>query len=332
MQKLVLSVLQESVVQGQNHRVLVTLLDNGFLVCCVDTVSSDDALLDIGQSRLSAAHDAAASAGHDLDEMIFLLTALNLFHNLAGICKTRCDTDLDIHAVVRNGELTDEGLFFTVTHAALSDLIHGVLVVARYQTADNRLCNTAGYTEDYTAAGTEAERDVRSFRLNCVKINTGGKDHIDHFLCCQNEICILLTFGQDSVAEAFEAYRYAMSVFGQLVRENMLTTILLVFLFIAAIIGSIMKFYASIAVGHLWGSHPIMGAVIAYIVFGIIESNLFFLCVTVSKRFLDAIDLMIESETLPPVAAGTFLAIAVVYTLIYGFITWFVLDKKLNLE
>ncbi len=143
---------------------------------------------------------------------------------------------------------------------------------------------------------------------------------------------ILLTFGQDSVAEAFEAYRYAMSVFGQLVRENMLTTILLVFLFIAAIIGSIMKFYASIAVGHLWGSHPIMGAVIAYIVFGIIESNLFFLCVTVSKRFLDAIDLMIESETLPPVAAGTFLAIAVVYTLIYGFITWFVLDKKLNLE
>lgn len=88
MQKLMLSVFEESVIQRQNHRVLITLLDNSLFVCCVDTVSSYDTLLDIGKSRLSAAHDAAASAGHDLDEMILFLTALYLFHDLARVCKT----------------------------------------------------------------------------------------------------------------------------------------------------------------------------------------------------------------------------------------------------
>ena len=56
---------------------------------------------------LSAAHDAAAAAGHDLDQVVLGLAALDPLHDLAGIGQAADDADLQLGPLVGEGEFLD---------------------------------------------------------------------------------------------------------------------------------------------------------------------------------------------------------------------------------
>lgn len=108
-------------------------------------------------------------------------------------------------------------------------------------------------------------------------------------------------------------------------------------LLIAACAGSVAKIYASIAIGHQWSNHRIAGAVLTYAGLTVIE--------VICTRIADDIDAFgfifgydkansLNINTLSDVqtAVGITLAAAVIILVIYWFITWILLDRKLNLE
>ncbi len=109
--------------------------------------------------------------------------------------------------------------------------------------------------------------------------------------------------------------------------------LILVFIAFAA---TASKVYAAIAVGHQWSNHRVLGAIIAYIGFGIIETVIG----NVLGKILDNMDadFLMKVESSMSEMTATHLAmilliigIAIVGA-IYGFIAWKLLDKRLNLE
>lgn len=109
--------------------------------------------------------------------------------------------------------------------------------------------------------------------------------------------------------------------------------ILVVLVFAASIV---VRIYASIAIGHQWGNHRVLGAILAYIGFGIIESLIGNLISRLPYTSLP--DFIIEhGNNLSPVAqlnlSLLFVLIIVTFvTAIYWFIAWKLLNSKLNLE
>lgn len=96
------------------------------------------------------------------------------------------------------------------------------------------------------------------------------------------------------------------------------------------------KVYAAIAVGHQWSNHRVLGAIAAYIVFGIIESLLGNIILRITDAgIIDIFDSMtvdmsgIAQTHLMMILLIIFIAIVAA---IYGVISWLLLDKKLNLE
>ena len=103
-----------------------------------------------------------------------------------------------------------------------------------------------------------------------------------------------------------------------------LRIVLTVIMLLAGILESLFKVYASIAVGHQWGNHRVFGAIAAYIGFSVIEliltsRNLF-------GRFLNTA----QEAGLYWQTGGFIIALAGIA--VYGFITWYLLDHRLNLE
>ena len=56
---------------------------------------------------LTAAHDAAAAAGHDLDQVVLGLAALDPLHDRSRIGQAADDADLELGALVGEGEFLD---------------------------------------------------------------------------------------------------------------------------------------------------------------------------------------------------------------------------------
>ena len=101
-----------------------------------------------------------------------------------------------------------------------------------------------------------------------------------------------------------------------------------VVMLILSIADSIMKVYAAIAVGHQWGNHRLAGAVLAYIGIGVIEM-LLIACPPVS-RMMSKVDNAMNSFSMG--GFGVLYAISIISILIYGGLTWYLLDRRLNLE
>lgn len=96
------------------------------------------------------------------------------------------------------------------------------------------------------------------------------------------------------------------------------------------------KVYAAIAVGHQWSNHRVIGAIGAYIGFGIIETVIG----NILGKILDNIDPdfligmesnMSDTASIHLTMVLLIIGIAIVGA-IYGFISWKLLDKRLNLE
>lgn len=97
------------------------------------------------------------------------------------------------------------------------------------------------------------------------------------------------------------------------------------------------KVYAAIAVGHQWGNHRVLGAIGAYIGFGILEGILVNIMSAIFGNTV--VYRLIERGFGEFGDFATFqvglLAIALVIgalLAVYWFVTWILLDRKLNLE
>ncbi|NLH62773.1 MAG: hypothetical protein GX478_01100 [Erysipelotrichaceae bacterium] len=81
-------------------------------------------------------------------------------------------------------------------------------------------------------------------------------------------------------------------------------------------VSSIVRIYAAISIGHFWADHKVLGAVLSFIGFTILE-----VFVMISFAMTDiSMDIWL-------VYLYDLLWIAV-----YGLITWYILDRHLNLE
>ena len=82
------------------------------------------------------------------------------------------------------------------------------------------------------------------------------------------------------------------------------------------------RIYASISVGHLWSGHRLLGAYLAYIGFQIL---VFWL---ISEIGLSLVPDSILNEQ----AMLAELLVPLLQIVLYGAITWLILDRRLNLE
>lgn len=118
--------------------------------------------------------------------------------------------------------------------------------------------------------------------------------------------------------------------------SSLLCIVELIIIALTAAAETAVKIYASIAVGHQWGNHRVLGAILAYIGFGIAESvigNLFGRLadtgiLEVFQKLADDLSIMAQFHLSMLIV---FLVTALVAA-IYWFICWKLLDQRLNLE
>ena len=87
MQKLVRLVLQHALVQVLDERVLIALPDRFIIIDSIESCRAGIPRRAPEDDRLSAAHDAAASAGHDLNQIILHLPGFESVEHDPGISK-----------------------------------------------------------------------------------------------------------------------------------------------------------------------------------------------------------------------------------------------------
>lgn len=118
-----------------------------------------------------------------------------------------------------------------------------------------------------------------------------------------------------------------------------LTGTTLVFLAVTAA-ASIVRIYAAIAIGHQFNGHRIAWSVVAYIAFQIIETiigslfGLFAHSMSPFETWAESFGRFFEAETVSAMLLVEWWAIvgAAVFIVIFGLLTWFLLDRRLNLE
>jgi len=111
-----------------------------------------------------------------------------------------------------------------------------------------------------------------------------------------------------SIGNVFTQYQFSGDAFAQIME----------LLLVAALsaVSIVVKVYASISIGHLWSSHRILGSVFAYVGFTIIA----LLATTQVAEFMTTQSLW------------SMVAYLAVWIAVYGLITWYILDRRLNLE
>ncbi len=113
-------------------------------------------------------------------------------------------------------------------------------------------------------------------------------------------------------------------------------TSLILLMIIAGTAASIVRIYAGISIGHQFNDHRILFSIVALIAFNFIGTILTSILSATGNHFglFNFISKVFEADTLAGVYAA--LAGAIVFMLIqvlfFGAMTWFLLDRKLNLE
>lgn len=109
-------------------------------------------------------------------------------------------------------------------------------------------------------------------------------------------------------------------------------------IFFAVAAEAVTKVYAAIAVGHQWGNHRILGAIGAYIGFAIIEVIIVTIIGNIIDKgnTLDAFMIML-SEKFGEFGCAQIVLLIVALCIglllaVYWFVSWRLLDRRLNLE
>jgi len=98
-----------------------------------------------------------------------------------------------------------------------------------------------------------------------------------------------------------------------------------------------LKIYASISAGHQWSNHRVLGAIIAFLAFGIIETILGNIIAVIGNS-TDIMNRYYEAtENMSPFAQGQlvlllFTLLVAALTAVYYLVTYKLLQKRLNLE
>ncbi|MGI6721312.1 MAG: hypothetical protein ACOX4I_01955 [Anaerovoracaceae bacterium] len=105
----------------------------------------------------------------------------------------------------------------------------------------------------------------------------------------------------------------------------------LILLIIVSCADSVAKIFASIAIGHQWHNHRILGAVLSYVGLSVAEmivSNIIMHNITHLTAYLNHPASIAVMETY----LLLLLVVVSILLAVYWFVTWYLLNKKLNLE
>ncbi len=103
--------------------------------------------------------------------------------------------------------------------------------------------------------------------------------------------------------------------------------------------GSMLQIYAAIALGHQWGNHRVLGAVLAYAGFSVIEGIVINFIVRagaqlgnlIPESFTRLMETIGDFAATQVVIAGIIVAL-IIYAAVYWLITWLFLRHRLNLQ
>ncbi len=201
----------------------------------------------------------------------------------------------------------------------------GVLSVTRFH---NNLLGTEGYLMFSLPAGTPAliiSKVLSSIFWAFLSVVTGCLSGLLFIISYDLRDLIDFDWSLLDIRDLMEALRHA----------DIGILILVLLSCVLGLAAVLIRIYAAMAVGHLWSSHRTLGAILAYLAFGVIEGWVgFFLTSRGLPSFgsfflFEAIDNGAMSGATPWLTsiAGSLISIA-----IYGVITDLILDRRLNLE
>ena len=155
------------------------------------------------------------------------------------------------------------------------------------------------------------------------------------FVCGLAMVAIVGDFS-DFMPQVKDVWNIYVSYFGK--NKAVLYLILFILTIILSMLEAVFKVYAAISVGHQWGNHRVVGSVLAYIAFSVIETVISLLLnlpehtVTVTgERARQAASVQMNLPfDLPEFTS--MLIIALIGLAVYGLISWLLLDRRLNLE
>lgn len=167
--------LGELFVERIEDRVRLRGLDERAAVGFVQTLGAGVLLR--GQSaRLARAADAAAGAGHDLDEVKMLLSGFHLCDQAFGVGKAVDHADAD--GLIADVQLRSADRA-AAAQAGMGDGLQRVSRFIRHDATRHCFRDTAGRAEDDACAGAETERHVGRFTGQIIEADTGLLDQLD---------------------------------------------------------------------------------------------------------------------------------------------------------
>ena len=159
------------------------------------------------------------------------------------------------------------------------------------------------------------------------------------FLGSVTALCtgLILTFTvipYQDVIEKFRTYGEKLSgLDAQMMINRMESLSLWAVIGVLSFTAMLMQTYASLAIGHQWSSHRILGSVLTYFGFNAIKGLLNGLLVNngIQIGLPGFIMTQTGQESLVPVHVSS-ICMTLFLIVVFSFLTWYFLDKKLNLE
>lgn len=140
--------------------------------------------------------------------------------------------------------------------------------------------------------------------------------------------------GFEPFREMFELFKHPE--FMERLPSAISVTLLILVLIAAGTAASIVRIYAGISIGHQFNEHRILFSIVALVVFNLIGTILTSILSATGNYFgvFDSISRIFEADTMAGVytALSGAIAFLMVQVLFFGTMTWFLLDRKLNLE
>lgn len=112
--------------------------------------------------------------------------------------------------------------------------------------------------------------------------------------------------------------------------------LLLLGLILVSILRQVMQVYAAIALGHQWTNHRVAGSFLAYLGLAVLEG----FALSPLRRLMGELPEEVISQSagvqielsVPAAAGGWTLLISFLLAVLYGVLTWYLLNRHLNLE
>lgn len=135
------------------------------------------------------------------------------------------------------------------------------------------------------------------------------------------------------LSRTLQAFREFVEMFDpEIFREGIVSVIIWGVIMVLAFTAMLMQIYCALAIGHQWNAHRILGSVLAYFGIDVLKNIMSGILTSLGVRF-GLFGLMIETSELGTGAIQISLSVSMVILIVfYSVVTWYLLDKRLNLE